>query len=196
MVGGESRGGDESEEHPGVDGLRIARLRAGATAATYEALTAMLHRSYRGQVELGLRPLAGRQDAEITRRRCEAGEAFVASRVVAPSGPEAIVGMILLDEREAAAFPAWFLRPDVSHFSLFAVDPAVQGVGIGSRLLDSVDSAARRSGKRELALSMAEPDGTLMTYYLKRGFRFVEHWQWPYTNYRSAILSRTITPSD
>ena len=26
----------------------------------------------------------------------------------------------------------------------------------------------------------------------RRGYRFIEHWQWPYTNYRSAILSKTL----
>ena len=40
---------------------------------------------------------------------------------------------------------------------------------------------------------MAEPDTNLMQFYLRRGYRFIEHWQWPYTNYRSAILSKTLT---
>jgi hypothetical protein len=31
-----------------------------------------------------------------------------------------------------------------------------------------------------------------MQFYLKRGYRFIEHWQWPYTNYRSAILSKAL----
>ena len=47
-------------------------------------------------------------------------------------------------------------------------------------------------GSSELALSMAEPDADLMKYYLKRGYRFIERWQWPYTNYQSAILSKSL----
>lgn len=170
------------------DRIAVDHLRPGASDAVCEALTAMLHRAYRRQVELGLRPLAGRQTADITRKRCESGETFVARDRVTG----ALVGMILLDELEEAAFPQWFLRPEVSHFSLFAVDPTVQGLGIGAGLIGAVERRAAALGKRELALSMAEPDGELMAYYLRRGFRFIEHWQWPYTNYRSAILSRAI----
>ena len=173
-----------------ADESAIVRLDPDTTvAATYESLTAMLHRAYRSQVQIGLQPLAGRQSAEITRRRCGTGETFVAR---GGAGDGRFVGMILFEEQEEAAFPAWFLRPEVAHFSLFAVDPDVQGVGVGARLLDAVQRRALTLGFRELALSMAEPDVNLLAYYRRRGFRFVQHWRWPYTNYRSAILSRAI----
>lgn len=149
-------------------------------------LTNLLHRAYRKQVEMGLEPLAGRQTAEMTRERTASGEAFVAE-----SGGR-LVGMILLNEKEAAAFPAHFLKPGVAHFSLFAVDPDSQGRGIGHRLLEVVESRAGALGFTELSLSMAEPDAPLLDFYLRQGFRFVEHWQWPYTNYRSVILTRAI----
>lgn len=181
--------------HPRRDAvaIEIATLPRDAPMVEYEALTAMLHRAYRGQVELGLRPLAGRQTPEITVRRCRTGETFVARRLGGQSDAAApLIGMILFEEQEEVAFPAWFLRPDVAHFSLFAVDSEAQGLGIGARLLDAVDRRAAQLGFRELALSMAEPDTSLIAYYRRRGFRFVQHWRWPYTNYRSAILSRTV----
>lgn len=151
-------------------------------------LTAMLHRAYRPQVEMGLRPLAGRQSEEVTRQRTSTGECIVAE------ADGVLVGMILLNEQEEAAFPPHFLKPGVAHFSLFAVDPAWQGRGVGRRLLDATEARARDLGFTELSLSMAEPDAALMDYYLRLGFRFVEHWQWPYTNYRSAILTKPISP--
>ncbi|MFO0875385.1 MAG: GNAT family N-acetyltransferase [Phycisphaerales bacterium] len=170
-----------------------------APMAEYEALTAMLHRAYRAQVEMGLRPLAGRQSVDVTLRRCRAGETFVARSVndgaTEPDGSGAVsspLGMILFEEQEEAAFPAWFLRPEVAHFSLLAVEPAMQGHGVGAALLRAVEARAAALGLRELALSMAEPDAPLLGYYRRRGFRFVQHWQWPYTNYRSAILSRAV----
>jgi hypothetical protein len=39
---------------------------------------------------------------------------------------------------------------------------------------------------------MAEPDAALMEFYFRRGYRLVGHHQWPYTNYRSAILSKNL----
>ncbi len=158
-----------------------------------EELTLLLHRAYRSQVEMGLQPLAGRQSAEVTRQRTSRGECYVA--VIGEAGKsktERLVGVILFHEEEDAEGPRWFRRPDVDSFSQFAVEPSLQGRGIGRLLLDKVESRAAESGAKELGLSMAEPDTKLMKFYERLGYRFVEHWQWPYTNYRSAILSKTL----
>lgn len=161
-------------------------VRPIAPTDSFAQLTTLLHRAYRKQVDMGLTPLAGRQTEDVTRARCASGETFIAVFDARP------VGMILLQEKEAAPFPPFFLRPEVAHFSLFAVDPDVQGRGVGQLLLSAVESRARQLACSDLALSMAEPDRELFEYYIRRGFRLVEHWQWPYTNYRSAILSRKI----
>lgn len=157
-----------------------------------DELTALLHRAYRAQVDMGLRPLAGRQDVETTRRRCASGECLVAELNGAAGQPARLAGTILFHEVEAAEGPPWFRRSNVDSFSQFAVDPDTQGRGIGQALLDAVEARARESGATELALSMAEPDTALLEYYKRRGYRLIEHWQWPYTNYRSAILSKAL----
>jgi GNAT superfamily N-acetyltransferase len=182
----------------GRAGIAVRLLNGGDSL---EALTGLLHRAYRAQVEMGLRPLAGRQDVETTRKRCGSGECYVA--VTEPGGAGAgggaagggvarLVGTILFHEVEDAKGPPWFQNSFVDSFSQFAVDPGVQGRGIGQLLLETVERRARQCGATELGLSMAEPDGKLMEFYTRRGYRFVEHWQWPYTNYRSAILSKTL----
>jgi len=156
-----------------------------------EELTTLLHRAYRTQVEMGLQPLAGRQDAATTRKRTSNGECYLA---IDPAGDRPrIVGTILFHEVEDAKGPPWFQRKDVDSFSQFAVDPDTQGRGIGQLLLDMAEKRAAECGAKELGLSMAEPDSALMQFYLRRGYRFIEHWQWPYTNYRSAILSKALS---
>lgn len=174
-----------------------------------EQLTSMLHRAYAGQVAIGLRPLAGRQDVQTTARRCSSGECYVAVLDDAPrlrlQGTEAgeagpgdvaasprIIGTILFHEVEDAKGPPWFARSDVDSFSQFGVDPDFQGHGVGRMLLETVERRAHECGARELGLSMAEADAGLMKFYLRRGYRFIEYWVWPYTNYRSAILSKTL----
>jgi GNAT superfamily N-acetyltransferase len=154
-------------------------------------ITQLLHLAYAPQVEMGLKPLAGRQDDKTTLDRVLNSECFLAT-IPGEGGRERIVGIILLNEHERVAFPAFFLRPGVSHFAMFGVEPGLQGLGIGRRLLDRIEARARELGAQELALSMAEPDTNLRAYYDKRGYRFIEHWQWPYTNYRSCILSKTL----
>jgi len=153
-------------------------------------ITRLLHRAYAKQVAMGLAPLAGRQDDETTLRRVTHGECYLA---IQGSGQATkIVGTILFHEVEDAKGPPWFQNPHVDSFSQFAVDPDLQGLGIGQLLLDKCEARAVECGSTELGLSMAEPDAGLMQFYLKRGYRFIEHWQWPYTNYRSAILSKTL----
>jgi GNAT superfamily N-acetyltransferase len=156
-------------------------------------ITQLLHRAYAPQVEMGLRPLAGRQDDKTTLDRVLNSECYLALLAGETESERArIVGIILFNEHERVAFPEFFLRADVSHFAMFGVDPALQGMGIGRLLLDRCEERARELGSAELALSMAEPDAALRAYYERRGYRFIEHWQWPYTNYRSCILSKRL----
>lgn len=175
---------------PAPGAAPIISFRRLAPTDAISELTLLLHRAYAGQVKMGLRPLAGRQDDATTRNRISNGECFVG--VHHTEGRQKLVGSILFHEVEEAKGPPWFERPGVASFSQLAVDPGYQGHGIGQTLMGLVEDRARETGATEIALSMAEPDTGLMQFYLKRGYRFVEHWQWPYTNYRSAILSKEI----
>lgn len=181
-------------------------IRRITPADAINEITRLLHRAYRPQVEMGLAPLAGRQGDDITADRAAHSECWLATIPREPNakvpgtgeptpalwGPARIVGVILFEEVEQATFPPFFLKPHVAHFAQFGVDPDVQGLGIGRLLLDKVEARARENGAVELACSMAEPDRKLFDFYARRGFRLIEHWQWPYTNYRSCIISKPL----
>lgn len=158
-------------------------------------MTRLLHRAYAKQVAMGLQPLAGRQTAEVTEQRVFSGECYVAvdhaAGVQSRTGQK-LVGTILFHEVEESQGPPWFEKPEVASFSQLAVDPDYQGCGIGRMLLDLVEQRAKENGAKELALSMADPDRELFDFYARRGYRLIEYWKWPYTNYRSAILSKTL----
>jgi GNAT superfamily N-acetyltransferase len=156
-------------------------------------ITQLLHRAYAEQVRMGLKPLAGRQDDAVTTDRIANSECYLALLREPGSPRERIVGVILFDELEKVSFPSYFLRDEVAHFAQFGVDPDLQGCGVGHLLLEVVEARARAMGFKHLALSMAEPDAKLRAFYERRGFAFVEYWQWPYTNYRSCILSKPLT---
>lgn len=157
-------------------------------------ITRLLHRAYKKQTEMGLRPLAGRQGDDVTRERITKGECFVAAVPELRRGAihDRIVGTILFQEPAWGTGPEWFERRDVANFSQFAVDPDVQGRGIGIMLMDICEQRARETGAAELALSAAGPDTDLLRFYEKRGYRFVQPFQWGPTNYVSHILSKKL----
>lgn len=169
------------------------------TGDPIDEVTGLLHRAYARQRALGLEPLAGRQDSTTTLDRVLASEAYLAVAGVSSehaAARELIVGVILFNEHEKVTFPTSFLEPETAHFAMFAVDPQLQGIGVGVMLLEMCEQRATEIGAKRLALSMAEPDASLRRYYERRDYAFVEYWQWPYTNYRSVILARPIGSND
>jgi len=156
-----------------------------------EALTDVLHRAYAVLGAKGWNYTAIDQTSEVTRKRLADGVGLAAvdaaGRVVGtvtfhpPPGPDA-----------PAWLSPWLSRPDVAHFGQFAVEPALQGRGIGARLMDAVEQMARAAGARELALDTAEPALHLIDWYGRRGYRFIEYAQWRGKRYRSVIMSKTL----
>lgn len=166
-------------------------IRRFLTGDSIEEITTLLHRAYARQRVIGLDPLAGRQDNARTLDRVLNSECFLAF-MDHEQDSQRIVGVILLNEHERVTFPEYFLRPGVSHFAMFGVDPELQAIGVGQKLLDTCVRRAKELGSTQMALSMAEPDAALFRYYQRRGYEEVQKWQWPYTNYVSLILAKDI----
>lgn len=166
-------------------------VRRFLTGDSIEEITHLLHRAYARQKAIGLDPLAGRQDYARTLDRVINSECYLAF-MDHEQDTQRIVGVVLLNEHEQVTFPDYFLREGVAHFAMFAVDPTLQAIGVGTRLLDTCTRRARELGNTQLALSMARPDAALLRYYQRRGYEQVQDWQWPYTNYVSLILARDI----
>lgn len=156
-------------------------------ADSIPGLTALLHRAYARLADQGLRYMATHQSDEITRKRIAQGECFVAVT------EGTIVGTILFKNAEQASGCPWYNRDDVASLSQFAVEPALQAKGLGRRLVSVVEERATMTGAREIALDTAEPATHLVSWYMRLGYRLIEHAQWTHTNYRSVILSKTLS---
>jgi GNAT superfamily N-acetyltransferase len=162
-------------------------IRAISAEDDIEALTGLLHRSYAVLGNMGLNYTAVDQPVEVTRKRLASGLALVAV-----TQQRRVVGTIVFHGPGTKGGTPWLARADVAHFAQFAVEPAMQGAGIGSRLLNYVELTAQDAGGQELALDTAETAEALIGWYKKRGYRFVEHAQWHGKVYRSQILSKTL----
>jgi GNAT superfamily N-acetyltransferase len=152
-----------------------------------DAITDLLHAAYAPLAAAGMRYVASHQDVATTRRRTTKGETFVAVR------DNAVVGIITLAEAEATQGSPFYDRSDVASFGQFAVLPALQRQGVGSRLMEIVEDRAREKGVAELALDTSEHAEALIAMYTERGYRFIEYARWNGVNYRSVILSKRLT---
>jgi len=147
-------------------------------------LTSLLNRAYKRLADMGLKYVASWQDDEITQKRIREVECwlgFLDGRLVAT--------VSLRDPRKGRGSD-YYSRPDVASFNQFAVEPDLQGQGIGSRMLKHIEKRAIILGARELAFDTAEPAAHLIKYYENRGYRFIEIVDWEMTNYLSVIMSK------
>lgn len=162
-------------------------IRPWHASDSVEDLTELLHRAYAGLAAMGLRFWATHQSAEVTRNRIAQGECLVATI------DGRICGTIVYRNPLQTNGCPWYDRPDVASFGQFGVEPDLQRHGIGRLLLAEVERRAAAAGVAELALDTAEPASHLVRWYTSLGYRFIEHAQWRQTNYRSLVLSKSLT---
>lgn len=150
-------------------------------------LTELVHRAYASLGELGLNYTAVDQPVSVTRERIGEGECWVVE-----DEDGALVATCLL----SFPFPTFennYLSEDGhAYINQFAVEPTMQGHGIGSRLLDRIEQRAREEGCPDIGLDTAMPAAHLIAYYAKRGYEIVEEVQWADKTYRSVIMSKRL----
>ena len=164
--------------------VRIRRLSADDSL---EELTRLLRRAYAPLATLGFRFVATYQDEATTRQRVAEGECFVADV------DGRIVGTILLRPPTPSTRCAYYDRPGVASVHQFAVDPDLQGHGIGRKLLHAAESHARAIDATDLALDTAEGAHHLIAMYERWGYRVVDRTDWrPEVNYASVVMAKVL----
>lgn len=162
------------------------RIRELTPSDSVEELTELLHRAYARLGEAGLNFTAVDQSAEVTAKRIAHGTCFVAV-----AGGK-IVGTVTVEPAHSGSHCIYYRKPGVAAAHQFAVDPALQGSGIGAQLLLHAEAWAREHGFSELAIDTAEPATHLVEYYHRRGFEPVDRVQWPGKRYESIVLSKVL----
>ncbi len=165
-------------------------IRTYQTSDSLAAITELLHLAYKPLADVGLNFVASHQDETTTKIRIEKGTCLIAEL------DGVIVGTITYYPVANTKGTEFMDRADVASFGQFAVRPDLQGTGLGSQLLDQVESIAMSERVSELCLNTAEPATELREYYTRRGYRFVGFVQWPELFYRSVVLSKLLKHSD
>jgi GNAT superfamily N-acetyltransferase len=161
-------------------------IRLLSPADSIADLTTLLHRAYARLGALGLNYTAVDQSPEVTRQRLGGGTCYVATLA------DRLVGTILVHPTYATNDCEYFTRPGVACIHQFAVEPGLQGGGVGRKLLARAEQWAREHGFHEAAMDTAEPATHLVEFYARLGYGAVGHVQWPGKVYRSVVLGKPL----
>jgi GNAT superfamily N-acetyltransferase len=153
---------------------------------SFHEITDLLHSAYARLANMGLRFWATHQTHDDTRSRCEDGTTLIGER------DGRIVATLTFYAAHQTSGSPWLNRPDVASFGQFAVSPELQGLGIGSKLIETCEAMALKDGAKHIALDTSESAEHLIKYYEARGYRLVEHVRWESVNYRSVVMSKAL----
>lgn len=154
-------------------------------------LNNLLVSAYRPLAEQGMRYAASHEDKNATQKNIEDGECHIAIH----EGKIIACAILRIPKQELKSGwksngPKHYSVSGVTTFGRFAVQPELQGQGIGSKLMDIIEARAQYLGFSELALDTSEHATHLIKMYEKRGYKFIEFHQWDITNYRSVVMSK------
>jgi GNAT superfamily N-acetyltransferase len=149
-------------------------------------LTDLLHRAYASLGAMGLNYTAVDQTPDITAQRIAGGQCYVAEV------EGRITGTIVVKPTYQKSDCEYFTRPGVAAVHQFAVDPNMQGKGIGRALLQACEAWASQQSCSELAMDTAEQAEHLIKLYTNLGYRQVGLVQWRGKVYRSVVLSKAL----
>ena len=157
-----------------------------AAEDSIEKINAILRASYAPLAAQGMKYAASHEDINATKRNIAKGECHL---VICNNE---IVGCVNLRSPGAELGPDWYSQPGIVTFGRFAILPQFQSRGIGSKLLDHIESRAKELEAKELAFDTSEKALHLIQFYEKRGYRFIQFHQWEVTNYRSVVMSKIL----
>ncbi|MGC4042524.1 MAG: GNAT family N-acetyltransferase [Armatimonas sp.] len=164
-------------------------IRCWEETDSLEELTELLHRAYARLGAMGLNYTAVDQSVEVTAERVGEGVCFVAVL------DNRLVGTIVVTPTNPADSCTYYARPDVAGAQQFAVEPGMQGQGIGRALLQVAEERAQSDGYAYLALDTAEEATHLIEFYQRLGYELVGSVKWQSKVYTSVILSKPLSNS-
>ncbi|MDR0243837.1 MAG: GNAT family N-acetyltransferase [Burkholderia sp.] len=173
-----------SDAPPSARADRVVVRRFDPAFDSYARLTPMLHRAFARLGAMGLNCTCVDQDEDVTRRRAEAGECYVAV-----CGGR-VVGTATLYATDSSSACSLYRREGVASVRQVAVDPDCQSRGIGALLLSFAEQWAALRGYTLLALDTPQPAAHLLAFYGAQGFEVVDVMRFAGKRYDSAILCK------
>jgi GNAT superfamily N-acetyltransferase len=162
-------------------------IRLLAPSDSVEELTLLLNRAYQRLAVMGFNYTAVDQTIETTRERIEGNECYVA--VIEGR----IIGTALLIPHQQDHHE-WANRSGIAYAGQLGVEPEFRHLGLGARLMQTIEDRARELGFHTIAGDTSEGADYLIRFYTGRGYEIVGHHQWRGKTYRSVVLAKRLSP--
>jgi predicted N-acetyltransferase YhbS len=155
-----------------------------------DEITSLLHRAYKQNADMNIHFVASHQSADVTRERLVQGTAYIAVL------DGQIVGTITLTFPIDVPHAEYHTDKPLASFGQFAVEPGLQGSGIGRKLIETVEAEAIRLGAEEICLDTAQPAKHLIAFYERLGYEIRAEADWrPDVNYKSWVMVKSLEGS-
>ena len=148
----------------------IRRLQA---ADSIEQLTGLVNRAYSNLVDAAFRLEGANQSVERTKERIAQGVCLVAE------ANGRLVGTLSMRVGFANPVCRYLAKPNIVCRYQHAVDPAIQGKGIGHALMQESERWARELYFDEIVEYTAEQHSWKRAYWKRNGIVEVDRIQWP-----------------
>lgn len=156
-----------------------------------DEITSLLHRAYKKNADMDIHFVASHQGADVTQERLDQGSAFIAEL------DGKIVGTITLTYPIDVPHAEYHTDRRLASFGQFAVEPGLQGSGLGRILIQTVEAEAMRLGAEEICLDTAQPAAHLISYYQRLGYEIRAEADWrPEVNYKSWVMVKALEASN
>jgi predicted N-acetyltransferase YhbS len=167
--------------------MAVVLIRPLAADDCVDEITSLLHRAYKKNADMDIHFVASHQSREVTRERLGNGSSFIAEL------EGKIVGTITLTFPIDVPHAEYHTDKLLASFGQFAVEPGLQGSGIGRKLIETVEEEAKRLGAGEICLDTAQPAAHLISYYERFGYEIRAEADWrPDVNYKSWVMVKDL----
>jgi len=168
-------------------GLKL-QIRPWADSDSIQALTGLINRAYATLRSFGIENEGATQSVQRTGERIARGGCLVALH------DETLVGTLAFRVGFENSVCSYLAKPNILCLHQQAVEPRLQGCGIGHALMEAAEQWARELGFDEIVEFTAECHPSKRTYWRRNGIVEVDRIQWPGDAYFSIVGAKQLTP--